>query len=166
MTGAAQYHELQVRLTVIAGYFGIFPEPELLVWLRAVSPGPGKVLVLQPLEPIASSIERTRTFQAEEQSISPEHVSALVSMFVSLGFPGRVPEIEDTLDPEPIWWAHTALEVTLDGVSAHLKFGLGPDGVRGRDAASVKEILQALFECAAVRSDWSDLLVGGTEAAG
>jgi hypothetical protein len=62
---------LQLRLTVTAGYFGIFLEPELLVWLRAVMDGSGKVLIVQPIESIDSGRERTRTFRAWEVSVKP-----------------------------------------------------------------------------------------------
>jgi hypothetical protein len=78
----------------------------------------------------------------------------------SLGFPGRSLEIEETGDPETIRWAGVTLEVTLNDVSGRLEFGVGPDGVRGSDAAAVKEALHTLFECAHVRSSWLDLLAG------
>jgi hypothetical protein len=160
MTGTASCLVLEIRLTITAGHFGIFPEPELLLWLRAVAARPGKVLVVQPVESIDSKFERTRTFSAVELSIPSERIAALIGMLNSLGFPGRLPDIEDSGDPETIWWAGAALEVSMNGASQRLEFGFGRDGVRGRDSLAVREIFRTLFDCAGVRSRWSDLITG------
>ena len=168
-SGGGAPYLLQVRLTVTAGYCGIFPEPDLLVWLRAVSlwpvrPRPGKVLVVQPDKPIFDAdSERARAYRTDDLSVTPERVEALVGMLDSLGFPGRLLEIEDSSDPESVWWAGATLEVELNDASGRLVIHLGPDGVCGRDAAAVKNVFRALFECAGVRSYWSDLLTGRVE---
>ncbi len=154
------YFALEVRLTITAGHFGVFGEPELITWLRAVSGHPGKVLVVQPLESLDLASDQTRTFKADERSLAPERVSALVDLLTSLGFPGRVLELEDTSDPESIWWAKVTLEVAVDDCSSRLEFGLGPDGVRGRDATDAMKVFRALFQFGAIRSSWSELLGG------
>ena len=154
---------LQVRLILTAGQFGIFPEPELIAWLRAVSGRPGKILVVQPIEPLDSATMQPRTFQSDELSIAPERIGEMIELLHSIGFPDRVLEIDDTSDPESIWWAHVTLEVTLDDVSEHLEFSLGPEGVRGRDAASLKNIFRAMFQVVGIRSYWFELLGGGAE---
>jgi hypothetical protein len=169
MTGGRPYL-LHVRLTVTASDSGIFLAPELLVWLRAVSlpswsvPRPGKVFVVQPDKLIFDAdSERARTYRADELSVTPERVDALVGVFTSLGFPGRPLEIEDSSDPETTWSARATLEVELDEASGRLVIDLGPDGVCGRDAAAMKNVFRALFECAGVQSYWSDLLAGRAE---
>jgi hypothetical protein len=180
-SGGGAPYLLQVRLTITASDFGVFPEPELLVWLRAVSTGsvphPGKALVVQPVELIHLAEqrmrtvpglefveERTRTFRAVELRVPAERVGALVGIFDSLGFPGRHLEIEeDSGDPEIVWSAGATLEVELDDASGRVVIGLGPRGVCGRDAAAVRNVCRALFECAGVRSIWSGLLAGRAE---
>jgi hypothetical protein len=58
-------------------------------------------------------------------------------------------------------WADVTLEVTTDQRSRRLEFGLGPDGVCGRDAARLKEAFNILFEPADLHSCfWADLLSG------
>ena len=135
------------------------------MWLRFGSARPGgKVLVVQPVEPIAAAEGQTRPFRAQEYGVPVERVAALVGSFKSLGFLRRLPKIEDSGDPETIWWASVALEVSLNDASGPIEFGLGPGGVCGPDSAEVREIFRILLECADVRSDWAELLSGRSGA--
>jgi hypothetical protein len=165
VTGGSPFFVVLVRLTITAGIYGVLPELELLLWLRAVSGSPGKVLVVQPDESVFDAdTERVRTFRADEFTVSPERVAVLVEMLRSLGLPRRHPRIEDSGDPEIAWWADATLEVNLNGDSGRLEFGFGPDGVPGRDAAAMTGLFRTLFDCASVRSAWSGFLTPRSEA--
>ncbi len=155
------YYRLEVLLTIRAGYCGVFPEPELICWLRVDRfAGAGKMLVVEPTEPIDCSNEQPRTFGATEYTVSPERGRLLAELFRSMRFPGRHLQIDDTGDPESIWWANAMLDVSLDDKSERLEFGLGPEGVCGPDADLLKEALKVLFESAAIPPRWADLLIG------
>lgn len=159
MSSRTSYLTFQLRLTVTAGYCGTFQEPELLVWLRASSGNPGKVLVLEPREPLEDSDVGARAFRADEFIVTRERLDALLDLFNSMGFPERRLHIRNSSDPESIWWACGTLEVTKDTVSERLEFGFGSDGVAGPDAAKLTAAFRTLFELAGVRSRWSDLLI-------
>jgi hypothetical protein len=158
MNGTPEYFLLQIRLTVTAGYFGLFPEPELILWLRAVMNARGKMLVVQPVEALDAVGDRPRQYVATELSLEPTHVANLLYSLRSIGFPGRVLEIDNTGDPETIWWARVAFQVITDGDSGIVEFDVGPRGIAGRDASDLKKLFQQLWAGAGLHSPWSDLL--------
>jgi hypothetical protein len=161
------YYRLEVFLAIRAGYGGVFPEPELICWSRVDRfAGAGKMLVVEPIEPINSSNELPRTFGAAEYTVSRERARLLAELFRSMGFPGRHLQIDDSSDAESIWWANAMLDVSLDDKSERLEFGLGPEGVCGPDAELLKEALEVLFESAAAPPRWSDLLIGKKQGEG
>jgi hypothetical protein len=75
MADSPRFFFRQVQLTLTAGYFGVFPEAELIVGVRAVFERPGKVLVVQPVKSLCEAEERPRTYQARELSVSNERVA-------------------------------------------------------------------------------------------
>ena len=158
MTDGQGFIFFEIRLTIIAGYAGILPEPELILWLRAVTNHPAKVLLVQPVEPLRAAEGRTRRYVATEMTLDSDRLGNIVHGLRSIGFPGQLPETYDTSDPETIWWVHIAFEVRIDDKSGIVNLSIGPRGIAGRDASGLQGILRELWAGVGVDSPWSDVL--------
>jgi hypothetical protein len=153
------YILLDVVLTIRAGEFGIFPEAELICWLRAVMDGPGKLLIVEPMKPMEGPGTGLRSYLASESRIETDEITALVERLRAMGYPARGLETREAGDPENSWWAGATLEVTLDDQSRRDEISLGSEGLRGPDAPGLTGIFRALLAMATVESRWSDLLI-------
>ncbi len=135
--------------TLSAGYCGIFPEVELICWLRS-SVGRAKLLAVQAVRPsdaycLGSS---PRSFEIAELELPEEQAGVLTSSLVGLGFPNRAPRIRGSDAPESIWWAHLRLAVSINGTLSSVDVGLGPEGLRGEDAQALRTLFHVLLDAA------------------
>jgi len=152
---------LDVFLALRVGYFGIFPEVELICWLRSVqlSGDPTtKLLAVQPTESFDQSKVQPRAFEATESSIAAAEVQALGALLIELGFPERGPRVRDTSEAGSIWWAHLTFEVGVNGKSRRLELGLGPEGIAGQDADGLRRVFRILLGMGKIQNEWSILL--------
>jgi hypothetical protein len=157
-TGTPEWLVLHVRLTITAGYFGIFPETELIVWLRSVLGDSGKALVVQPVEPYDRGEGAARHYTAVESIVDANVVAELVRLLDAIGFPGRPLHIDNTADPEMVRWERVTFEVSKDGKAASVQFTVGPGGMAGADAVELRQVLHVLWKSARIDSPWSDSL--------
>jgi hypothetical protein len=102
-----------------------------------------------------------RGFKATESKISAEDMETLIVLLQQLGFPEKTPRVRNSSDPVSSWWAHLSFEVEINGQSGRLELGLGPDGVTGQDAESLRSVFQMLLELAGVQDQWTWKLLTG-----
>jgi hypothetical protein len=150
---------LDVFLALCLSYASTFPEVGLIYWLRSSQfAGTAKLLMVQPTESLSQSEGRSRAFEATEYSIAKEEIETLCALLIEMGFPEREPHIRKTTNAESIWWAHLRLEVTTNVGYRNLEFGLGPEGITGGDAESLKKVLQTLLEMGNIQNnEWSNV---------
>jgi hypothetical protein len=148
---------LDVLLTLNAGYSGIFPEVELIYWLRSAG-SCSKLLVIQPKEKYDEIDREARTFEATELTVPVKEVQALGDLLGELKFLERELRVTDTSDPESIWWANLTLQVWINDKARRSQYGLGPDGIVGEDAEGFKRLLRTLLGLGGIRNEWSKLL--------